>query len=452
MGTRSAMSTAEAPSLVSFQKATADFRRGTDTPREFLERSLEKLHIREPALRAFVALSLPRARIAADAATARWREGKPLSPIDGMPVGIKDIIETFDMPTGMGSPTHDGHRTVRDAAAVFGLREAGAAIVGKTATTEFAMTYPAETRNPHDPRRTPGGSSAGSGAAVGAGILPVAVGTQAIGSILRPASYCGAFGYKPTLGAINRGGSHDFQSHSCLGLIGASLADIWYTAHTIVQRCGGDPGHLGLLGAANLAEPVSPGKLVQLETDGWATATRRAREQLEAFTAQCGESGTMILTRQNHVGVAAMERSLGGALALGRDIIDFESRWLLRGIARQDRLGLSHIVLARLEAADALSLDDYRALLARRESLRAQFDELANDVDAFVTLAAPASAPEGLRATGDAAFAVPASLLGAPALSLPVFADEGLPLGLQLIGGRHQDEKLFGVAGWVLSR
>src|SRR4029077_8320698 len=151
----------------------------------------------------------------------RWRAGKPLSPIDGMPIGIKDIIETRDMPTEQGSPLFTGYRTERDAASVAALREAGAVIVGKTVTTEFAATEPRGTRNPWDQGRTPGGSSSGSAAAVGAGVVSAALGTQVMGSIVRPASYCGCVGFKPSVGGINRGGSHDELSQSCMGVLAA---------------------------------------------------------------------------------------------------------------------------------------------------------------------------------------------------------------------------------------
>src|SRR5262249_33665584 len=156
------------------------------------------------------------ARRAADESTERWSSGKPLSPIDGMPIAIKDIIETFDMPTGQGSPMWEGFESRRDSASVHALRQAGAIILGKTTTTELAAaeTVPT-TSNPYDPTRTPGGSSSGSAAAVGAGMVPAGLGTQVIGSILRPSSFCGAVGFKPSVGALNRGGSYDYLSQSC---------------------------------------------------------------------------------------------------------------------------------------------------------------------------------------------------------------------------------------------
>jgi Asp-tRNA(Asn)/Glu-tRNA(Gln) amidotransferase A subunit family amidase len=442
----SALDTLPAPALMSYQSGRGGVPPGRDTPTDQRHRALARLEEWEPRLHAFAALSVQRARVAADAATARWREGRPVSRVDGMPVGVKDVIDAFDLPTGAGSPAFDGFRPRHDSAAVHALRGAGAALVGKTTTTELALTYPADTRNPHDLTRTPGGSSSGSAAAVGAGILPVALGTQAIGSVLRPASFCGAYGYKPTFGAVNRGGTRDFHSQSCLGFLGAGLADLWYTAHEVATRAGGDPGYPGPLGGAGLPEPATPRAVALLRTEGWDAAAEPARAGLDAFLTR---AGVTVLDQRGHQGVAALERGLASALARGRDIINYESQWLVDALADRDPTALSPVLLARIDSIRHLTPDDYRALLGWRDGLRATFDEVMHDADAVVTLSAPGKAPAGLTGTGDATFTVPSSLLGAPAVSLPVLADDGLPLGLQLIGGRHRDEPLFGTARWA---
>src|SRR5256886_4662586 len=187
--------------------ATRRFAGGSDSPRQFLEGCLAEIAALEPKLGAFVHLDIDAARAAADQASARWRDGRPRSNIDGMPIGIKDIIETADMPTENGSPLFAGFRSERDGASVAALREAGAVIVGKTVTTEFASTEPRGTRNPHDLRRTPGGSSSGSAAGVAAGMVSTALGTQVIGSTIRPASYFGCVRLKLSVGALKRGRS-----------------------------------------------------------------------------------------------------------------------------------------------------------------------------------------------------------------------------------------------------
>jgi Asp-tRNA(Asn)/Glu-tRNA(Gln) amidotransferase A subunit family amidase len=232
------MSSSRMPRPAPFVDATVDFASESDSARAFLERCLETLALWEPEIRAFVHINADTARAAADRSTVRWRAGRPLSAIDGMPVGIKDIIETADMPTEQGSPVFAGTRTYRDAASVAALRAAGAVIVGKTVTTEFAATEPRGTRSPWELTRTPGGSSSGSAAAVAAGLVSAALGTQGIASIVRPASFCGCVGFKPSLGAINRGGSYDTISQSCTGVLGATLQDTWQVAREAAVRAG----------------------------------------------------------------------------------------------------------------------------------------------------------------------------------------------------------------------
>ena len=223
-----------------------DMRAGKTTPRAYLEEYLQAHRRARRRHRRLRPLNKDGAIKAADASTARWRDGKPLSPIDGMPIAIKDIIETADMPTGQGSPMLEGQESQPRFRERHALREAGAIILGKTTTTEFAATHPwHKTQNPHDAKRTPGGSSSGSSAAVGSGMVPVGLGTQVVGSILRPSSFCGAVGFKPSLGAINRSGSHDHFSQSCQGAIGATLADTWAVLRAIADRAGGDPGFVG---------------------------------------------------------------------------------------------------------------------------------------------------------------------------------------------------------------
>ncbi len=245
-----------ATGLRTYVSLARDLRAGIVTPRAYLEDCLDRIAKHDPRIGAFVALNVEGARQAADAASARWRDGKPLSAIDGMPLAVKDVIETADMPTGQGSPMWEGSVTRRDSAAVRALREAGGVILGKTTTTEFAATHPwHKTQNPHDGTRTPGGSSSGSAAAVGAGMVPVGLGTQVVGSILRPSSFCGCVGYKPSVGGVNRSGSYDHFSQSCQGAIGATVADVWATIITITERTGGDPGKVGVSGRVNFATP-----------------------------------------------------------------------------------------------------------------------------------------------------------------------------------------------------
>jgi Asp-tRNA(Asn)/Glu-tRNA(Gln) amidotransferase A subunit family amidase len=447
MNTRDAI----APLMGPFLPAPADFVSGTDSPREFLERRIAELDVWEPKIGAFVTVNLVAAREAADRSTERWQAGTPLSPIDGMPIGVKDIMETIDMPTEYGSPLFVGFRSQRDSAGVAALREAGAVILGKTVTTEFGLTEPLGTRNPWDLIRTPGGSSSGSAAAVAVGAISVGLGTQVLGSIVRPASFCGCFGFKPTFGAINRGGSYDALSQSTHGPLAASLPDAWQVAFEISQRAGGDPGFPGLYGPSTLPTPRKPQRLAVLETDGWGAATPGAKEAFGEASAKLRSGGVALASRHDSETVAALETVIHGARELSIRIFVWESRWPINTYRERDASKLSKAALERCTQAEGMTLDEYRRDLRERDQRRAAYQALAAEFDACITLAASGAAPVGLGGTGDPTFAAPGSMLGAPAISLPVLQDDGLPLGLQLLGFADRDADLFSTAGGVLA-
>jgi len=432
-----------------FFTVVPDFRSGKDNPRAYLERCLASLAEFEPVVGAFVHLEIEAARVAADESARRWREDRALSRIDGMPVGIKDIVETIDMPTQCGSPVYEGHRSGRDAASVMALRQAGAVILGKTVTTEFAAVVPRGTRNPWDPRRTPGGSSSGSAAAVAAGMVPVALGGQVVGSLLRPASYCGVVAFKPSLGAINRGGAHSNTSQSVHGPLAATLEDAWIVTREIADRAGGDPGYPGLYGPAEPPAAKMPRRLAVLETAGWNVADPKAKAALEAAVQRIAAAGVEIVRRANHPGVEEVERVVEKAGAASVVIVGYETRWPLNTYRAKDPSKLSTFILDRLAKSEKMTLDDYRALLAERDRARGVHARLAGDCDAAITLAAPGPAPMGLASTGDTIFNTPATYLGTPALSLPVLSVDGLPLGLQSIGYMHQDGALIAISTWL---
>ena len=439
------------PTLRPYLAAAKAFASGAATPRQFLERSLELFDAWEPRIGAFVCTNLPAARAAADRSTERWRAGKPLSPIDGMPVGIKDIIETVDMPTEMGSPLFTGWRSEKDAANVRALREAGAVILGKTVTTEFAASEPRGTRNPWNVAHTPGGSSSGSAASVGVGIASAALGTQVIGSTIRPASFCGCFGFKPSVNALNREGCHDYQSQSCTGILGASLEDTWQVAHEIVARVGGDAGTPGLQGPNALPVAQKPRRLAVLQTAGWDGASAGAKERFNEAVERLKAAGVEIRTRHNDDKVAALETVLLNAAELSHRCNGWETRWFLHSMLDRDPGKLSRNILDRARKYEDMTLADHRADLRERARVRALHAELAATCDACITLAAPSGAPEGLASTGNPEFAVPASLLGVPALSLPLFEVANMPLGLQLIGYFDRDADAFAFASWIFS-
>jgi Asp-tRNA(Asn)/Glu-tRNA(Gln) amidotransferase A subunit family amidase len=438
------------PTMRSYLDATKSFASGKETPRAFLERSLQLLDSWEPRIGAFVCTNLPAARAAAEQSTERWRAGKPLSSVDGMPIGIKDIFETVDMPTEMGSPLYAGWQSNKDSASVRALRDAGAVIVGKTVTTEFAASEPRGTRNPWNVAHTPGGSSSGSAASVAVGIVSAALGTQVIGSTLRPASYCGCVGFKTSVNALNRQGSHDYQSQSCTGILGATLEDTWQVAYEIVARVGGDAGTPGLQGPDKAPAAKKPKSLAVLETAGWDTASADGKKRLEELSAKLKSAGVDIRSRHNDKQVAALEAELVNATELSHRCNGWEARWFLRTMKDKDASKLSRLLLDRTERFETLTLAEHRANLKERARVRAVYAGLAASCDACLTLAAPGGAPEGLNSTGNPEFAVPSSLLGVPSLSLPLFEADNMPLGLQVMGYFDRDADAFAISSWLM--
>lgn len=441
----------ENPKAHSFFESLASFTSGTDTPREFLERCIASVEQYEPRVRAFATFNFAGARSAADSASKRWRSGHPLSAIDGMPVGVKDIMETADMPTEQGSPLFAGWHGRRDAAAVAALREAGAVILGKTVTTEFAAAAPGRTRNPWDMERTPGGSSSGSAAAVAAGMVPAALGSQVVGSAIRPASFCGCYGYKPTIGGINRGGSFDEFSQSCTSVMAASLAEAWSVAKEICMRAGGDPGFPGIAGPVAVPSVKKPERVALIRTAGWAQASDGAKNALQQATERIAASGAAVIEAPDDRALQAVEAALVDAYSLTMDINAWEGRWPLNTYARDmGNERLSEHAQQRLAAGNAMTLEKYGRLIKERDRVRSIYENLGGHVDMCITLSATGEAPLGLSSTGNPVFAVPASLLGVPALSLPVLSIAGLPLGLQVIGFRNEDAALFAFANGLL--
>jgi Asp-tRNA(Asn)/Glu-tRNA(Gln) amidotransferase A subunit family amidase len=432
-----------------FYARSADFKTGKDSPSAFLERCLATLAAIEPQVLAFVHYDATSARTEAARATARWRDGKPLSPIDGMPIGVKDIIETSDLPTEMGSALYKGWRSGRDAASVAALREAGGIVLGKTVTTEFATAPPGPTRNPWDVRRTPGGSSSGSAAAAGSGMIAAGLGTQVLGSILRPASFCGCVGFKPSLGAINRGGSHDGLSQSVHGALAASIEDAWVLVREISTRAGGDPGYPGLIGPAAPPPAHKPRRIAVLETPGWAKAQPATRDALEDAVDRLGKAGVAIARRKSSAMIEKVELALERALPVSQQINTWETRWPLNTYRARDASKLTPFSLARLAEAERMTLEQYRERLAERTQIRAIYAALAPECDAVLTLSATGPAPLGLESTGDPIFVVAGSCLGVPTISLPLLEVEGLPVGLQLLGFLDADASLIGAATWV---
>jgi len=441
------------PYIVSFAQAVADFKNGKQTPRDFLESCLANVDQFESRVKAFVTLDRKAVRKAADESTKRYKAGKPLSMVDGCPVGIKDIMATKDMPTQMNSPAFSGWQSGQDAACVQALRQGGAIIFGKTVTTEFAVGYSGPTTNPFDPKRTPGGSSSGTAGGVGAGMMPVGLGTQTQGSTLRPASYCGAVGFKPTIHSLNTAGIHPLSStNDHLGIIGATLEDVWRVASQISLGIG-SPGYGFMNGAgATLPLAVQPQKLIRLYTRGWTEIDSNTEEAFDEVIAAMTKAGVEIVSKNDDPRVAAFEDAMERDIDTALDIVAYEMKWPFQDyIARYGKL-IGKRIHSLIERANQMTPADYVSRMEKRTAIRAHCRKLAAEIgaDAYVTLASSGPAITGFEFSGSRTFIVPGSWLGFPAFSLPIMQSEGLPFGLQLLGIDHHDGNLCSTAHWVM--
>ena len=438
----------------SFSRALPALLAGTLTPRELLERCLERIAEREHEVKAFVVLNTDAARAAADAATARYRAGKPLSIVDGCPVGIKDIVDTFDLPTQMGSPAFKGWQPAYDAACVHALRKGGAVIVGKTVTTAFACGETNVARNPHDIERTPGGSSSGSAAAVGAGMVPAALGTQTQGSVLRPAAYCGAVGFKPTHGVLPMQGVHPISlTHDHLGVIAATLDDTWRIASHI-SLAQGSPGHPVLDGASAALPPArNPRRLVRLFLEAWESEVDAAtRDTFDAYIERLRHAGVEIIDRASNPEVGEFEHALDdGFFERSVEITTYEMKWPYEQYVTKFGDLLEKRIHTRMENAARITPARYTSLLADKQVMRDHAHRILNGSDGFITLTAPGPAPVARDHTGNRAYQVYTTFLGFPAFSLPLLTVDRMPLGVQVIGMAGRDGALAAMASWMMA-
>jgi len=374
-----------------------------------------------------------------DLALARARAldgGGAWGPLRGATVGVKDIIDTFDMPTAMGSPIYDGHRPVADASCVGLSRAAGAVILGKTVTCEFAGRTPRGTRNPLDPARTPGGSSSGSGAAVADFMVHLAFGTQTAGSVLRPSAYCGIVGYKPSFNEFNRFGiKFAAESLDTIGLHGRSVADIDLFAAALSGRGTMAP------------RPADSAPAIGLcRTPMWDKADAESRHALEDAAARLAKAGCTVRDFTLPEEFARLE----GARNIINDVERF--RVMAHEWAHAREL-ISPELQVIVRRGGETPHGDYVASLVLAEDCRARMDDLLAGLDVILAPTANGEAPVGLDWTGDPAFQGLWTILFMPAITLPTHAGPNeMPVGIQLIGRRHRDARLLADADWVMGR
>lgn len=358
---------------------------------------------------------------------AHVRDGEvPRGPLHGIPIAIKDVIDTCDQPTEMGSAIYAGHQPRVDAAVVAQLRNAGAVILGKTVTAEFAGMAPNMTVNPHNPAHTPGGSSSGSAAAVADAMVPIAFGTQTGGSVLRPASYCGVFGYKPTYGRINRAGlKFAAESIDTLGWMARSLDDI-----ALVD---------GVLSGNSTAplEPSLPLRIGLCRTFLWDKALPETRDAIAHAEATLQQAGVVVEAVELPPDFAAMT-------LFRQHINDYER---VHGLAHEwahHRAQISPELSESLRRGEALAESDYLAALRFSDQARVRFDQWMQPYDVLITPCVNGEAPEGLTYAGDPSFQALWTLLHVPVVGLPTHrGPKGLPVSIQLVGRRYGDAKLL---------
>jgi amidase len=368
---------------------------------------------------------------------ARQSDGaRSAGPLAGIGIGVKDIIDTADLPTTMGSPIFAGHRPAADASCIARLRAAGGYVFGKTVTTPFAFMDPGKTRNPWDAAYSPGGSSSGSAAAVAAGHVPAAIGTQTNGSVVRPAAYCGVVGFKPTFDAISMNGVHPFSAQfDTVGTFARTVADAALLASVLAEA--------GRISPA--ITPFSrPPRLAWLSAFPWTQHDRAAGAVVDAAVRR--------LAAATEVAPIALPPEWRDANLILRTIMLHEGARTLGDLQARERARLTPALNAALDEGRTIDADRYREAQAARARAIAFFTDWLGEFDAILSPAAPGPAPQGQTTTGDPSCCTLWSLLGYPALNLPVGMAGTLPMGLQLAAPQGRDNALLSTATWCEAR
>ena len=405
---------------------------GTITSEALVSACLERVEAREADVQAWAFIdrehALGQARIA-DAQPARGL-------LHGVPVGVKDLIDTVDLPTSYGSPIYSGHRPAWDAPCVALTRAAGGIVMGKTVTTEFAVMHPNKTRNPHDIRHTPGGSSSGSAAAVADFMVPLAFGTQTAGSIIRPSAYCGVVGYKPTHGTINRVGVKALSDIlDTVGTIARTVPDAALLAAALTGR--------RKLMVDEAAAAPSALRIGICRTHEWGQALPETVEALESAAARLGSAGARVRD-------VDLPRAFGGLVEAQIDIMFYQQAASLAWERLVHWSKISERLQGILESGLKVTVERFDEAVALARDCRRALTDLFGDYDVLLAPSAPGAAPEGLAMTGDPVFNRIWTLLHVPCVNVPVGATAaGLPLGLQVIGALGEDARTLAAAHWV---
>lgn len=403
---------------------------GDLTASALVENLLERIEEREPDLQAWAHVGADNARAAAKAVDA----GRIAGPLAGVPFAAKDIIDSHDMPTGYGSPIYASAQPFADGAPIAQARAAGGVLLGKTITTEFANLTPGPTRNPHDASRTPGGSSSGSAAAVAAGMVPLAYGTQTTQSTIRPASFCGVHGYCPSQGDFRLSGVREAAgSFDRLGLIARSLADIALWRDVLLRRP-----------PASFQAQETPPRIGLCRSPLWDDVEPALRSDIDAAARRLAAKGADVVDID-------LPSSFDGLAEAHRTVSSFEfaGNFAFEIANRYDEIS-PRLRAGRIADGLKFSFEQYQAAQARLAAARAQTAALFDDVDVILTASTLGEAPVGLDATGSAAIGAIWTPLWLPCVTLPVFTGpNSMPMGLQVLAPFGQDDRMLAAAAWI---
>jgi Asp-tRNA(Asn)/Glu-tRNA(Gln) amidotransferase A subunit family amidase len=424
---------------LSLVEAVSKIAAGEITSAELTRSCLARIAQLEADVEAFAWLDAARAMECAEAADARQRSGQPLPPLHGLPIGVKDIMPTRGIPTERGSPIFRGDVPDASARVVDRLEEAGAFVLGKTATAELAFLTPGRTRNPWNLLHTPGGSSSGSAAAVAAGFCPGALGTQTNGSVIRPAAFCGTVGYKPTQGLIGFEGVHHFsRTLDQIGVFGRSVADCAWLGAALAQPPGAIPPTCVSLDRLP--------KLAAVRSPVWSRASQVQQARFVADIGSLRAAGALVVETE-------LPERFAHTHAVHRRLMYREAADELAALAGSHSDELSPGLRAALEEGARVSDAELAEALGVRDELSRSLDDFFLEFDAIITPPAPGEAPQGLGATGDPSFCTIWTLTQVPAISIPTgFGPRGLPVGLQIIAARLRDSVGLAIAAWCEAR
>jgi Asp-tRNA(Asn)/Glu-tRNA(Gln) amidotransferase A subunit family amidase len=425
----------------------AAFKEGRLTVPDYIAALNARVAALEPRIGAFEWFEPARAM-----AEAEERSGGILKdlPLYGVPVGVKDIIATRGIPTRMGSRIFANHVPARSAGIVRRLEALGGLVMGKTVTTEFAFRQPGKTRNPWNLAHTPGGSSSGSAAAVAAGFVPVAIGTQTLGSVIRPAAFCGVVGYKPSFGAISRDGVYPFsRTLDHVGVFARSVEDAaWFGACLMGLDLRDEA--TGIRAAMRtLSVPLETlghaPRLAVVKTPKWSLSSQAQQANFAEAVATLRDAGA-------HAREVPLPKAFDEAWTVVQAIMDQDAARGFASLESRHRLQLSPVLAQLLDRGKRITPEHHARNLARRDEYRRWLDGLFDGYDAIVTIPAPGEAPEGIGHTGDAAFCSLWTMAGLPAITLPSGrGPRALPLGFQVVGRYREDERALQVAAWCES-